>query len=72
MAEMMMRRLNGVPEAFNEDKIQWQPFLSYRQTRIIRDALMDHETVIDDDVSELFKLRSWFSHEAALHDKQPS
>jgi hypothetical protein len=66
MAEMLMRRRDGVEEDVNEDRIQWQPFLSYRQTRIIRDALVEHETVMDTDVSELFKLRSWFCHEVAI------
>jgi hypothetical protein len=64
MAEMIMRRMNGEIDQLNEDKVQWQPFLSYRQTRLIRDALMGHDTVIDDDVSCLFGLRSWFEHEA--------
>ena len=61
MAEMLMRRQRGENEPRNEDRIQWQPFLSYRQTRLIREAIMEYETVIDDDVSELFKLRAWFA-----------
>lgn len=60
MAEMIMRRQAGVNEPRNEDRIQWQPYLTYRQTRLINDALIEHETVMDDDVSELFRLRSWF------------
>lgn len=58
-AEMLMRRLRGEMER-DEDKICWWPGLTYRDVRIIRDALMGHDTVFDDDVSELFKLRSWF------------
>jgi hypothetical protein len=68
MAEMMIRRLAGKHEPVDDDRIQWQPFLSYRQTRIIRDALMEHETVMDDDVSELFKLRGWFQHEVGIKE----
>ena len=61
MAEMIMRRQAGEDEPRDGHRIQWQPFLSYRQTDIIRRALLDYETVFDDDVSELYKLRSWFS-----------
>lgn len=58
-AEMLIRRLEEGDTA-DEDKIVMQPWLTRRQVRIIRDALMGHDTVFDDDVSELFKLRSWF------------
>ena len=58
-AEMLMRRLRGECDA-NEDKICCWPGLTLRDVRIIRDALMGHDTVFDDDVSELFRLRSWF------------
>lgn len=58
-AEMLMRRLRGEMER-DEDRFCCQPFLTYRDVRIIRDALMGHDTVFDDDVSELFRLRSWF------------
>ena len=60
MAEMIVRRQAGEDEQRDEDRIQWQPFLAYRQTRLISDALTEHETVIDADVSALYKLRSWF------------
>ena len=60
-AEMLLKRAEG-KDAQDEARIQWQPFLSYRQTRIISDALMDYDTVIDDDVSALFKLRNWFKY----------
>lgn len=60
MAEIIMRRRDGLPDQVDEDRIQWQPWLTYRQTRIIMDALIGHDTVIDDDVSELSRLRSWF------------
>lgn len=58
-AEMLMRRLRGEMER-DEDKICWWPGLTLRDVRIIRDALMGHDTVFDDDVSALFRLRSWF------------
>ena len=64
MAEMIMRRQAGVNDPRNEDRIQWQPCLTYRQTRLINDALIEHETVMDDDVSELFRLRSVFNQQA--------
>ena len=60
-AEMLMRRLAGEkPHPRNEDKIEWWPGLSYRDTRIIRDALAGHETVIEDDVASLSRLQEWF------------
>jgi hypothetical protein len=59
-AEMLMRRAAG-RDALDEDRVQWQPFLSYKQTEIILRALMEYETVFDAHVSELYKLRSWFS-----------
>lgn len=62
-AEMLVRRLSDRDMA-DEDKIVMQPWLTRRQTRIIRDALMGHDTVFDDDVSELFRLRSWFDGNA--------
>jgi len=62
-AEMLMRRLAG--EKPSEDRQLWQPFLTARETRIIRDALVGHETVIEDDVAALRKLRDWF--EGTLH-----
>lgn len=58
-AEMLMRRLDERDVA-DEDKIVCWPGLTRRQVRIIGDALMGHDTVFDDDVSELFRLRSWF------------
>ena len=58
-AEMLMRRLEE-GDAADEDKIVCWPGLTRRQVRIISEALMAHDTVFDDDVSELFKLRSWF------------
>ncbi len=41
-AEMMMRRENGQPDPVNEDVAHFQPFLTRRQSRIIRDALKGH------------------------------
>lgn len=58
-AEMLMRRLRGESDG-NEDKICFWPGLTLRDVRIIRDALMGHDTVFDGDVSALFRLRSWF------------
>lgn len=58
-AEILMRRMEDRDTA-DEDKFVMQPWLTRRHVRIIRDALMGHDTVFDDDVSELFKLRSWF------------
>jgi len=71
MAEMLMRRLEGVANDDNEDRIQWQPWLTYRQTRLIHDALVEHETVMDDDVSCLFGLRNWFAIEARHSEPTP-
>ncbi|KAF5057833.1 hypothetical protein DSECCO2_352770 [anaerobic digester metagenome] len=62
-AEMLMRRLAG--EKPSEDRQFFQPFLPARETRIIRDALAGHETVIEDDVAALRKLQGWF--EGTLH-----
>lgn len=62
-AEMLMRRMAG--EKPSEDRQLFQPFLTARETRIIRDALAGHETVIEDDVAALRKLRGWF--EGTLH-----
>ena len=58
-AEMLMRRLSGEMER-DEDKVCCWPGLTLRDVRIIRDALTEYETVFDDDVSALFRLRSWF------------
>lgn len=63
MAEMLMRRQRGDDEP-DQDCVNFWPGLTRRGTRIVRDALMEFETVIDDDVSELFKLRSVFNHQA--------
>lgn len=61
-AEMLMRRLRGECDA-NEDKICCWPGLTLRDVRIIRDALMGHDTVFDDDEGELENLREWFEAE---------
>jgi len=63
MAEMLMRRQRG-DDAPDQDTVNFWPGLTRRGTRIVRDALMEHETVIDADVSELFKLRSVFNNQA--------
>ena len=62
-AEMLMRHRLG--EKPSEDRQLFQPFLTARETRIIRDALAGHETVTEDDVAALRKLRDWF--EGTLH-----
>jgi hypothetical protein len=59
MAEMLIRRQRGDDEP-DQDVVNFWPGLTRRGTRIIRDALVEHETVIDADVSELFRLRSMF------------
>lgn len=64
-AEMLLRLANG-DEVQDEDLVMWWPGLTSKQTRIIRDALMSHDTVFDDDVSELFRLRSWFDANAQV------
>ena len=43
--------------------MDWQPFLSADQTRIIHDALSGHETAIDADAIILRDLREWFGPE---------
>lgn len=63
MAEMIMRRQRG-DDAPDQDTITFWPGLTRRGTRIVREALMEFETVIDADVSELFRLRSVFSQQA--------
>lgn len=63
MAEMLLRRLRG-DDAPDQDVVNFWPGLTRRGTRIIRDALIEHDTVMDDDVSELFKLRSRFNSAA--------
>ena len=63
MAEMLMRRQRG-DDGRDQDTVNFWPGLTRRGTRIARDALMEHETVIDADVSELFKLRSVFNQQA--------
>ena len=63
MAEMIMRRQRG-DDAPDQDAVNFWPGLTRRGTRIIRDALMEFETVIDADVSELFRLRSVFNQQA--------
>lgn len=62
MAEMLMRRQRG-DDGQPQDVVNFWPGLTRRGTRIIRDALMEFETVIDVDVSELFRLRSLFNQE---------
>ena len=62
MAEMLMRRQRG-DDGQPQDAVNFWPGLTRRGTRIIRDALMEFETVIDADVSELFRLRSLFNQE---------
>ena len=71
-AEMMMQRLAGESGSqalrgsqvlrgkLGEDRQLWQPWLTARQTRIIRDALAGHEVVVDEDVAALKGLREWF------------
>ena len=61
--EMLMARAEGRDER-DEDKVVFWPGLTRRGTRIVRDALMEYETVIDADVSELFRLRSVFNQQA--------
>ena len=63
MAEMLMRRQRG-DDAPDQDTVTFWPGLTRRGTRIVRDALMEYETVIDADVSELFRLRSVFNNQA--------
>ena len=63
MAEMLMRRQRG-DDGRDQDCVNFWPGLTRRGTRIVRDALMEHETVIDADVSELFRLRSVFNNQA--------
>ena len=41
----------------DDDRPYWQPWLTARQTRIIRDALRDHDTPIEQDFSALVELR---------------
>jgi len=66
MAELLIRRQRGEPDQINQDHVNFWPGLTRRGTRIIRDALFEHETVVDDDVSELFRLRSVFEHQAQV------
>lgn len=40
--------------------MDWQPFLTADQTRIIFDALVGHETPIETDAIILHGLREWF------------
>ena len=63
MAEMLIRRQRG-DDGQDQDTVTFWPGLTRRGTRIIRDALMEFETVIDADVSELFRLRSVFNNQA--------
>ena len=63
MAEMLMRRQRG-DDGLDQDCVNFWPGLTRRGTRIVRDALMEFETVIDADVSELFRLRSVFNNQA--------
>ena len=63
MAEMLMRRQRG-DDGRDQDCVNFWPGLTRRGTRIVRDALMEFETVIDADVSELFRLRSVFNNQA--------
>jgi hypothetical protein len=69
MAEMLMRRRDGVSEPIDEDRVKFWPGMTARGVRITRDALFEYETVIDDDVSELFRLRSIFDAEARVRGK---
>ena len=62
-AEMLMARAEGRDER-DEDKVVFWPGLTRREARVVRDALMGHDTVIDDDVSALFRLRSVFDNQA--------
>lgn len=62
-AEMLLKRSQGDDER-NDDVVVFWPGLTRRGTRIVRDALFEHETVIDEDVSELFRLRSVFDNQA--------
>ena len=43
--------------------MDWQPFLTADQTRIIFDALVGHETPIEADAIILHGLREWFGPE---------
>jgi len=62
MAEMLIRRQAG-DCAPDQDCVNFWPGLTRRGTRIIRDALFEHETMIDADVAELFRLRSVFGNQ---------
>lgn len=61
-AEMLMRRLDGKDER-SQDKVVFWPGLTRREARVVRDALMGHDAVIDDDVSALFRMRSVFQNQ---------
>jgi len=43
--------------------MDWQPFLTADQTRVIFDALSAHETAIESDAIILRDLRDWFGPE---------
>lgn len=49
-----------------QDRIAWQPFLTPRQTRIIRDALVVYEPQ-DAELPHYDKLFEWFDRETELH-----
>ena len=62
-AEMLMRRQRG-DDAPDQDTVNFWPGLTRREARVVRDALMGHDTEIDDDASALFRLRSVFDNQA--------
>lgn len=64
LAKSLVRRQRGETEPADEDKIAYWPGLTARSVRVIRDALVDHETAIELDAIELFRLRRWFGEEA--------
>ena len=45
--------------------MEWQPFLTADQTRVIFDALSGHEATIESDAIILRDLRNWFGPENA-------
>ncbi len=64
MAEMLIRRQRG-DDGPDQDTVTFWPGLTRREARVVRDALMGHDTVIDDDVSALFRMRSVFQNQVA-------
>jgi hypothetical protein len=55
----------------DQDRVSlgWQPFLTPRQTRIIRDALVVYSP-LDSELPHYDKLFEWFDHETGLHEPQ--